>query len=81
MAATTTQIREHTAAELNAELGELREQLFKLRWQASGRQIENPNKIKMVRRDIARRLTVAGISISHRRAVRVVPAKPPFGCK
>ena len=37
---------------------QLREQLFKLRWQAVNGQAENPRKIREVRRDVARHLTV-----------------------
>jgi large subunit ribosomal protein L29 len=51
-------IREHSLAELRDEVRALRKQLFTLRWQASGGQSENPNRIGNVRRDIARHLTV-----------------------
>jgi large subunit ribosomal protein L29 len=51
-------IRERTDAEISEEVKALREQLFKLRWQASGGSVENPNKIREVRRTIARHLTV-----------------------
>jgi large subunit ribosomal protein L29 len=42
---------------LNAER-ELKEQLFKLRFQQATGQVENPVKIRLVRKDIARVLTV-----------------------
>jgi large subunit ribosomal protein L29 len=51
-------MREAGPDELRAEVRQLREQLFKLRWQAAGGQIDNPKKIREVRRDIARHLTV-----------------------
>ena len=60
MAANTRKLREATTDELEAEVRQLREQLFKLRWQAAGGQADNPMKIRTVRRDIARRLTVIG---------------------
>ena len=41
-----------------AELLELKEQLFKLRFQKATGQIENPVKIRLVRKDIARVQTV-----------------------
>jgi large subunit ribosomal protein L29 len=52
------ELRERSVDELNKQLGELEEQLFKLRFQKSTGQIENPQKIREVRKDIARVLTV-----------------------
>ena len=57
-------LRERSAEELTKTLSDLEEQLFKLRFQKSTGQIENPIKIREVRRDIARVLTV----INERRA-------------
>jgi large subunit ribosomal protein L29 len=51
-------IRERSDDELRKTLGDLEEQLFKLRFQKSTGQIENPIKIREVRKDIARVLTV-----------------------
>ena len=56
------ELRDRSQAELNKTLGDLEEQLFKLRFQKSTGQIENPIKIREVRRDIARVLTVMGES-------------------
>lgn len=52
------ELRERSVDELNKTLGDLQEQLFKLRFQKSTGQIENPNKIRQVRKDIARVQTV-----------------------
>lgn len=52
------QIREWDEVELEARLKELKEEQFKLRFQASMMQIENPSLIKTIRRDIARIKTV-----------------------
>ncbi len=52
------EFRERTDDELTKTLRDLEEQLFKLRFQKSTGQIENPQKIREVRRDIARVLTV-----------------------
>ncbi len=52
------QLREQSVAELEKTLSDLEEQLFKLRFQKSTGQIENPIKIREVRKDIARVLTV-----------------------
>ena len=51
-------IRERSDDELRKALGDLEEQLFKLRFQKSTGQIEDPTKIREVRKDIARVLTV-----------------------
>ena len=53
-------IRDRSDDELRKALGDLEEQLFKLRFQKSTGQIENPIKIRDVRKDIARVLTVMG---------------------
>ncbi len=52
------ELRERSMEELNKTLGDLEEQLFKLRFQKSTGQIENPQKIREVRKDIARVQTV-----------------------
>jgi len=54
------EIRDRSDDELRKALGDLEEQLFKLRFQKSTGQIENPIKIREVRKDIARMLTVMG---------------------
>ena len=53
-----TALRERSVDELTKTLSDLEEQLFKLRFQKSTGQIENPVKIREVRKDIARVLTV-----------------------
>lgn len=58
MARNVRKLRESSSDELLAKVRELREQLFKLRWQAAGGQAENPRKIRMVRREIAAHLTL-----------------------
>ena len=52
------QIREQTVEELKDKERELAEQLFALRLQQVTGQIENPAKLRLVRRDLARVLTV-----------------------
>lgn len=53
-----SQFREQTVEELEDKERELAEQLFALRLQQVTGQIENPAKLKLVRRDLARVLTV-----------------------
>ena len=53
-----SEIREKSVAELNDELVALKEELFKLRFQHATNQLDNPQKLKSVKRNIARVRTV-----------------------
>ena len=55
---TGEELREKTDAELVALEKEWREQLFRLRFQLAGGQTESVKKIRELRKDIARLLTV-----------------------
>lgn len=55
-----SEIREMTGEELRGREQELRKELFNLRFQAATGEIENPRRIRAVKRDIARVLTVLG---------------------
>jgi large subunit ribosomal protein L29 len=52
------ELRDKSIAELNEELSELKEELFKLRFQHAVNQLENPLKLQSVKRDIARVKTI-----------------------
>jgi large subunit ribosomal protein L29 len=54
------ELRQQTVEELREKERELSEQLFALRLQKVTGQLNNPSKIKLVRRDLARVLTVLG---------------------
>ncbi|MDL2215600.1 50S ribosomal protein L29 [Ruminococcaceae bacterium OttesenSCG-928-N02] len=59
------ELREMTPVELSAKLEELKQELFNLRFQHAINQLENPGRIKTVKRDIARVNTVMhGIELS-----------------
>ena len=47
-------IREMSSPELEKELGELKSELFKLRFSLATNGLDNPMKIKEVRKDIAK---------------------------
>jgi len=51
-------LREKTENELQKELQDLKSELFKLRFQLATNQLENPMKLKNVRRSIARVKTI-----------------------
>lgn len=53
-----SEIRNHTSEELAKKLGDLKEELFKLRFQLATGQLENPMRIREVRRGIARVQTI-----------------------
>jgi large subunit ribosomal protein L29 len=51
-------LREKTREELDQELAELKAELFKLRFQHATSQLENPMKLKDVKKNIARVKTI-----------------------
>ncbi len=52
------EIRELSVAELQSKLNDLKAELFNLRFQLAVNQLDNPMRIKAVKKDIARILTV-----------------------
>lgn len=55
----TNELRDMTTQELNDKLAELKSELFNLRFQLATGQLDNPMRIKSVRKDIARVKTIA----------------------
>jgi len=55
---TAQELRELSESELESKLKDLKEELFNLRFQLAINQLENPMRIKAVKRDIARVSTV-----------------------
>ena len=53
-------LRAKTPDELKTQLVDLKKEQFNLRFQATGGQVENPTRAKIVRREIARIKTVLG---------------------
>ncbi len=49
-----TEMRELSAAELSEKLSDLKAELFNLRFQHAVNQLENPMKLRDVKKDIAR---------------------------
>ena len=52
------ELKKMNAEELNAKLKELKEELFNLRFQHAINQLDNPQRIVEVKRNIARVMTV-----------------------
>ncbi len=52
------ELKKMNAEELNAKLKELKEELFRLRFQHAINQLDNPQKIVEVKKNIARVMTV-----------------------
>ncbi|MCR4436254.1 MAG: 50S ribosomal protein L29 [Clostridiales bacterium] len=53
-----SEIREKSRVELDKELKDLKSELFKLRFQLATNQLENPMKLKDVKKSIARVKTI-----------------------
>ena len=51
-------IRNMTTEQLESKLKELKDELFRLRFQNAIRQLDNPHRISDVKKDIARVMTV-----------------------
>ena len=54
----TEELRNMNAEELNAKLKELKEELFTLRFQHAINQLDNPQRIVEVKKNIARVMTI-----------------------
>ena len=52
------EVRKMSEAELNAKLADLKKDLFTLRMQHATNQLDNPVKISLVKKDIARVQTI-----------------------
>ncbi len=53
-----SELREKSVEELNNELANLKDELFRLRFQLAINQLDNPMRIKAVKKDIARIMTI-----------------------
>ena len=53
-----SEIREMTDEDIRARIGELEEERFRLRFRSATETLDNPMRLRFVRRDIARLLTV-----------------------
>jgi len=53
-----SELRQKSVEELKQELQELKNELFKLRFQHATNQLDNPMKLKSVKKDIARVKTI-----------------------
>jgi large subunit ribosomal protein L29 len=54
----TEEIRDLSAEEIETQIGQAREELFRLRFRSATQELENPALIKSLRRDIARMRTI-----------------------
>ena len=59
MAKPIVRIRDMTPDQLDEELAKLKKEQFNLRFQRASGQLENTARVRVVRRDIARVMTVA----------------------
>ena len=56
--AAASELREMSAEELGHQLCSARQELFRLRFQASTEKLEAPSNLRKLRRDVARILTI-----------------------
>ena len=70
------EIRGLSAQELNARVTELQEEQFRLRFRAATETLERPLRLREVRRDIARVLTVL-----RQKELAAAPTAPAAGAK
>jgi large subunit ribosomal protein L29 len=56
----SSDVRAKSVDELKTELADLRKEQFNLRFQRASGQLENTSRVRVVRRDIARIMTVLG---------------------
>jgi large subunit ribosomal protein L29 len=54
----SAEVRDLTSLELNNKLSDLKKELFALRFQHAVNQLENPQRLKAVKKDIARVKTI-----------------------
>lgn len=54
----TSEIRKSTSADLRNELVELKSELFKLRFQHAANGLDNPMKMKNIKKDVAKIKTI-----------------------
>lgn len=54
-----SEIRDLNAEEIDRKVKELKENLFKIQMKLSTKQVENTSQIKVIKKDIARLLTIA----------------------
>ena len=52
------EIRELSDDEIQTQIGQAREELFRLRFRSATQELENPSLVKSLRRDIARMRTI-----------------------
>ena len=53
-----SEVRDRSVTDLNKKLAELKDELFNLRFQHAVNQLEDPMRLKVVKKDIARIKTV-----------------------
>ena len=52
------EVRDMTDAEIEERMGQIQEELFRLRFRSATQSLENPQLIKSLRRDLARLKTI-----------------------
>jgi large subunit ribosomal protein L29 len=69
----TTQIRELSAADMSARIAELQEERFRLKFRGATEALNDPLRLRVIRRDIARLMTVMKEQTMPARAKKTAP--------
>lgn len=69
----TKEMREMPTEELLTEIEKIREKIFRMRFQAKGKDLENPGLLKKLKKDVARMYTV----LNERKGAEVAAAPAP----
>ena len=70
----TTQIRELSAVEMSARIAELQEERFRLKFRGATEALNDPLRLRVIRRDIARLMTVMKEQATQAGAKQKAPA-------
>jgi large subunit ribosomal protein L29 len=70
----TTQIRELSADEMSARIAELQEERFRLKFRGATEALNDPLRLRVIRRDIARLMTVMKEQTTQVSAKKKAPA-------
>jgi len=67
-------VRDMTLSEIKIKLSDLEEELFNLRFRNAMKQLEDPLRIRIIKRDVARLKTILA---EHERGIRKIASESP----
>ena len=73
------EVRDLTEKERQDKIGDLSQEYFNLKFQLATGKMENPSRLKYIRRDIARLKTILGESVGKGQSKSAEPSKDSAG--